>query len=267
MTPKRLFPFGLAVFVLAAAATAQVPSDAIGPVEKQARPITPENPVPRRLRGVDPVYPLDAASLRASGRVTVRAVVDEFGRVAEVRRMRRPIVNSSRRPAPTPAELEVATEALVLSAADAVRQWQYVAPFDGPIAFNLSFDFSADRRVTLLGQEIAETVVVTNAPPPPPPAPGQPVRVGSGIRAPQQLRKVNPAYPQDARDARVQGVVILEALIGRDGRVTDAKVLRSIPMLDQAAIDAVRQWEYVPTMLNGMAVPVVMTVTVQFTLS
>jgi protein TonB len=64
----------------------------------------------------------------------------------------------------------------------------------------------------------------------------------------------------------VQGVVILEVIIGSDGKVQDARVLRSIPLLDQAAVDAVRQWEFTPTLLNGSPVPLVMTVTVQFTL-
>ena len=79
--------------------------------------------------------------------------------------------------------------------------------------------------------------------------------------------RVNPVYPPAAEAARVQGVVILEALIGTDGRVTEARILRSIPLLDQAALDAVRQWQYTPTLLNGVAVPVIMTVTVQFTLA
>jgi protein TonB len=74
-------------------------------------------------------------------------------------------------------------------------------------------------------------------------------------------------YPPIAQSARVQGVVILEAVIGPTGKVQDVKVLRSIPLLDQAAIDAVRQWEYTPTTLNGVPVPVIMTVTVNFTLS
>jgi len=64
----------------------------------------------------------------------------------------------------------------------------------------------------------------------------------------------------------VQGVVILEALLGPDGNVQDARILRSIPLLDQAAIDAVKQWEFTPTLLNGTPVPVIMTVTVQFSL-
>ena len=64
----------------------------------------------------------------------------------------------------------------------------------------------------------------------------------------------------------MQGIVIIEATIGADGRVTNARILRSVPLLDQAAIDAVRQWEFTPTLLNGVPVPVVMTVTVNFTL-
>ena len=58
----------------------------------------------------------------------------------------------------------------------------------------------------------------------------------------------------------------LEAVIGPDGRVTDVKVLRSVPLLDEAALNAVRQWTYTPTLLNGLAVPVIMTVTVNFQL-
>jgi periplasmic protein TonB len=103
-------------------------------------------------------------------------------------------------------------------------------------------------------------------PPPPPPPPSAPVRVGGAIRSPQQLKKVNPMYPSIAQSARVQGVVILEAVIGVDGRVQDVKILRSIPLLDAAAVEAVKQWIYTPTTLNTVAVPVIMTVTVNFTL-
>jgi protein TonB len=102
--------------------------------------------------------------------------------------------------------------------------------------------------------------------PPPPPPPSAPVRVGGNIKAPTKTRNVNPVYPPIAQSARVQGVVIIEATIGPDGRVKDAKVLRSIPLLDQAALDAVKQWQFTPTLLNGVPVPVIMTVTVNFTL-
>ena len=101
---------------------------------------------------------------------------------------------------------------------------------------------------------------------PPPPPPQAPIRVGGNIKAPQKIKNVNPVYPPIAQSARVQGVVIIEATIGPDGRVKDAKVLRSIPLLDQAALDAVKQWQFTPTLLNGVPVPVIMTVTVNFTL-
>ena len=92
------------------------------------------------------------------------------------------------------------------------------------------------------------------------------VHVGGQIKPPTKIRNVPPVYPQIAQSARVQGVVIIEATIDPDGKVTKTRLLRSIPLLDQAALDAVRKWEYEPTMLNGVAVPVIMTVTVNFTL-
>jgi TonB family protein len=90
------------------------------------------------------------------------------------------------------------------------------------------------------------------------------VRVGGKIEPPIKMNDVKPVYPAIAQNAGVTGVVIIEATVGADGKVIDAKVLRSIPMLDQAALDAVRQWEYKPTLLNGVAVPVIMTVTINF---
>jgi len=92
------------------------------------------------------------------------------------------------------------------------------------------------------------------------------VRVGGNIQAPKKVQDVNPVYPPIAQSARVQGVVILEATIGPNGNVQDVRVLRSIPLLDAAAIEAVKQWSYTPTLLNGVPVPVIMTVTVNFTL-
>jgi TonB family protein len=91
------------------------------------------------------------------------------------------------------------------------------------------------------------------------------VRVGGRIMAPKKIKDVKPVYPAIAQSAHVSGVVTIEATIGPDGKVVDARVVRSIPLLDQAALDAVRQWEYLPTLLNGVPVPVLMTVTINFT--
>jgi protein TonB len=94
----------------------------------------------------------------------------------------------------------------------------------------------------------------------------QAVRVGGNIKEPKKLRDVKPVYPDIAKQARVQGIVILECTISPQGKVTDVKILRGIPLLDQAATDAVKMWVYTPTLLNGVPVPVIMTVTVNFTL-
>ena len=113
---------------------------------------------------------------------------------------------------------------------------------------------------------------VSIGPPPPPrivtpPPPPAPVRPGGNVRAPQKVHHVAPAYPAIAQSARVSGVVILEALIAEDGSVRDVKVLRSVPLIDAAATEAVRQWRFTPTLLNGVPVQVIMSVTVNFNLN
>jgi protein TonB len=100
----------------------------------------------------------------------------------------------------------------------------------------------------------------------PKPTPTGPVRVGGNIHPPAKRNNVSPVYPPMARQARVEGVVVLEATISTNGRVSDVKVLRGIPLLDNSALEAVRQWTYSPTLLNGVPVPVIMTVTVNFRL-
>jgi protein TonB len=107
-------------------------------------------------------------------------------------------------------------------------------------------------------------------PPPPPPVIKQPppevVHVGGNVLAPRKIRDVKPVYPVIAQRSRVEGLVILEATIDTAGRVINVRVLQSKALLDQAAIDAVRQWEFTPTLLNGVPVSVIMNVTVNFRL-
>ena len=93
-----------------------------------------------------------------------------------------------------------------------------------------------------------------------------PIRLTGSIRPPTKIKDVRPTYPIDAQSKRIQGQVLIEATIGVDGSVTDARVVRSIPELDRAALDAVRQWRYTPTLIGGVPSPVIMTVTVSFTL-
>jgi protein TonB len=129
--------------------------------------------------------------------------------------------------------------------------------------------FEPDSPAGLVGVEGTLDVVVV-APPPPvveSPAPVKTVRTGGDIRAPERVTYVAPAYPPIALTARVQGMVIIEATIDTSGQVQNARVLRSdSPLFNEPALSAVRQWTYTPTLLNGVPVNVVMTVTVQFRL-
>jgi protein TonB len=86
----------------------------------------------------------------------------------------------------------------------------------------------------------------------------------AGFALPVRTVFVEPVYPEDARQAGIDGMVILEALIGEDGKVMDARIMRSIPALDAAALAAVRQWAFAPTVINGVPQKVVMSVTVSF---
>jgi TonB family protein len=97
-----------------------------------------------------------------------------------------------------------------------------------------------------------------------PAAPTGPIRVGGEIRQPRKIRDAKPIYPSEAIAAGTEGLVIIEATIGRDGTVTNARVLRGVAVFDEAALAAVRQWQFTPTRLNGVPVEVLMTVSVRF---
>ena len=131
-----------------------------------------------------------------------------------------------------------------------------------------------DKAITLQVAELQETVTVTarralRGQPSSREATATPLRVGGNIRVPVKLNHVAPIYPQTMRDAGSEGVVPMEALIGRDGAVLSVRVLSAQvhPEFAMAAVDAVRQWRFRPTLLNGKPVEVLMTVSVQFSLA
>ena len=116
-----------------------------------------------------------------------------------------------------------------------------------------------DVGVGTIGVDIAGMAAV----PDPPPL----IRVGGDVRAPVKLRQVDPVYPAIARAARVQGTVVVECVIDPHGNVTDARVVSGPQLLQRAAVEAVQQWRYTPTLLSGVPVAVLMSVTVKFTLT
>lgn len=110
---------------------------------------------------------------------------------------------------------------------------------------------------------------------PAPPSPPRPepraattiLRAGQGVREPRRIAGAMPEYPAIARHSRVEGVVILEAVINERGTIERVKVLKSQPLLEAAAIAAVKDWRYTPTLLNGVPVSVLLTITMNFTLN
>jgi protein TonB len=154
-----------------------------------------------------------------------------------------------------------------------------IAPIEAPSAFAPEQPKSSSRDdidgLIPNGPEIASGppllgplgVSAAVAPPalPSPPVPKL-VKVGGTIREPRKTLHVAPIYPEIARRAGVQGAVVLEAILDATGRVESVRVLGSQPLLDDAAVRAVREWRYTPTELNGVPVPVLMTITVRFSL-
>ena len=119
---------------------------------------------------------------------------------------------------------------------------------------------------SVLSELSAPTTVVA---PPPPPVDSTPrlVKVGGVIREPKKLVHVAPIYPEIARISRIEGKVTMEAILDATGKVESVRVMSAHPLLEDAAVRAVRQWRYSPTQLNGVPVPVLMTITVVFSLA
>lgn len=116
--------------------------------------------------------------------------------------------------------------------------------------------------------ELPDTDMIFGIPDGPPPTePAGPIHVGGDVLAPEKIVAPQPQYTELARKARIQGVVIVQAIIDKTGSVTNVKVLKGLPMgLDQAAADAIKSWRFKPATLNGKPVAVYYTLTVNFTL-
>jgi protein TonB len=175
-------------------------------------------------------------------------------------------VNPAQPPAPPPPmavrHVSVQPSAAADSSVAPVEAPEGIKPSDGLVIE----PESAEPGVPGVIEGFGNLVTPEPQPPPPPVTVVKPLRPGGVITAPTRIKDVLPVYPPMAQSVKVQGDVIIEATIGPDGKVQNAKVLRSVPLLDQAAVAAVLAWEYTPTLLNGQPVPVIMTVTVRFRL-
>lgn len=259
------------------------PTPAVNSLQQEGVRVGGQIAEPKKIKHVAPVYPDIAMSARVQGVVIVEAVIGTDGRVVQAKVIR-------------PVAL------LDQAALDAVYQWEFTptllngAPV--PVIMTLTVNFTLEENQgdarTLLADE--KTVPVKQASstdatiaaleaqikvleaqraaemglqPAPLPTwnPGDPpLRIGGAIKEPKKIKHVAPVYPPEAQQARVQGIVILEVQIDPDGRVSNARVIRPVALLDQAALDAVLQWEFTPTVISGQQVPIIITVTVNFTL-
>lgn len=212
-----------------ASATARAVASAVGPeapaagFQEAAPQKTPRVQAPKLRSSVKPVYPPEAKAKGIKGSVILEARIDTAGIVTDLKVLR-------------------SVAGLDQAAIDAVKQWRY-EPLDKPVVFTVTIRFDPDAK--------------------PASKPGTAAQ-GSGtprVREPKVVSSVKPVYPPEAKAKGVQGVVILEARIDATGTVTDVKVLRSVAGLDQAAVDALKQWRYEP-----LEKPVVFTVTMRFAL-
>jgi TonB family protein len=229
---------------------------------------------PKLIKEVQPIYPAEVRKAGIEGTVIIEATTDAYGRVASARILR-------------------SVPALDQAALDAVRQWNYepmvVNGVPRPVVFTVTIRFKLDEPAGKVersettgvggeeggvsggvaggvaggveggvegrvgGQEYEEFVKDA-------------VRIVGDLRPPTLQKEVAPVYPEVARQARVEGTVILEVGTNETGEVEVAKLLRSIPLLDQAAVDAVKQWKYEPFLLEGKPRKALFTVTVRFQL-
>jgi periplasmic protein TonB len=164
-------------------------------------------------------------------------------------------------PPPTVAPVPVAVQTVPLVAPDGVRE---ELPTPPPAAPPSPLGTPGGiGSVPNVGVSINNSTLSI---PKPPEEPQGPRRVGGDIKPPERTTYRAPQYPAAAQAAKIEGTVVLEAIIDAQGVVQNVRVIKSVPLLDRAAIEAVQQWRYNPTRLNGVAIPVIMSVTVMFTL-
>lgn len=197
----------------------------------QPYPVGDDVKAPVAIVHVNPLYPEEARRAGVSGLVILETVIDHTGVVRDIKVLK-----------PLPHGLSEA-------AVDAVKQWVFKpGTLNGEavdVIFNLTINFKLDKKDS----------------------DDAPLRVGGDVRAPVAMERVEPVYTPEARERRISGIVILEAVIGRDGLVKNVSVLKPLPYgLDQAAVDAVKQWKFKPGTLEGKPVDVIFNLTLLFRL-
>jgi TonB family protein len=250
------FPLEASAATAASAAQTSKPGPPPPPPPAPQATTTPEGRELKVVHRVQPVYPAEARAANARAFVTLAVTIDAAGNVTQARVRGVSVGNVKDVDQVTMREI---TDALIRAATDAALQSRYEPTGKATVATAM-----VSVRPPEDAQRFVSTIKTTSRATSSLPA--NAVRVGGDITPPTKTYQVDPVYPPIARAAQVQGVVIVEAVVDEAGGVSDARILRSIPLLDQAALDAVKQWRFTPTVRDGKPVPVVMTVTINFSL-
>jgi TonB family protein len=245
-----------------AAAAAPVAHQRVSGPPPPPPPPPPPN-APRPIEKVNPDYPEEALPYGPVARVTVRLTIDLGGNVTDAKGVdwRLTIDKEISDPNYWASKPQ---RPFVDAAEQAALRWRF-APLEKDTlrSIDIVFNFrnEPDKAPDLMALRSKMTPATTID------EPGRKVvRVGGGVMMPRKIRDVRPEFPAEAKAAGMQGVVVIEVRIGTDGSVLDAKILQSVPVFDNAALTAVRQWKFEPPLLNGAPVDVVTTVTVNFAL-
>jgi TonB family protein len=193
----------------------------------------------KKIVDVKPIYPPEARDKKISGSVTIEAQIDETGKVntAKVTDSADPLLNQA--------------------ALDAVRQWRY-EPYIGAsgkpeaIATTVVVSFVLASEPAPKAGHAAKSAAIQN-----------PQRI-TGKQRPRLVKRVDPIFPAEALNNKISGVVVMDATMDTEGNVVDVVVVSGHPLLNDAAVTAIKQWKYKPYLENGVAKPVKFTVTVTF---
>jgi protein TonB len=170
----------------------------------------------------------------------------------------RPVIDRSKLMAPTKIPEKIAT---------IKEEEPPSAPPSGGVVGGVVGGVPGGQPGGVVGGVVGSIMPSAPVAPPKPPPPPERVKVSGGVTAGMLLVKVAPVYPVLARQARISGTVVLQAVIGKNGKIENLHAVSGHPLLIQSAIDAVRQWRYKPYILDGQPVEVDTQVTVNFTLS
>src|ERR1700722_293519 len=200
------------------------------------------------VKKVAPVYPPMARKARIQGTVILRVQISKSGNVENI-------------------QLVSGHSMLAPAAIEAVKQWEYKPyllngePVDVETRVTLNFTIAGNPPADGVGGDMPggiprgeEGGIISNVPVEPD-RPGR-VRVSQGVMAGLSVSKVAPDYPADAKQARIQGTVVMRVIVDKEGNVANIQLISGHPILAPAAIDAVKQWKYRPYLLNGMPIEV-----------